>query len=123
MESCIVVCRKKKLFERKNKILFINGLDEIVCQNALSFLANDNIQSLFKLYCEFKDVPGKARVVSIQEIREKRYSLNIPYYVQKWESGEIKETYESIKKKWAESSISLKSSFSDLKIHVMEVLE
>jgi type I restriction enzyme M protein len=122
MESCIVVCRRKKPPERKGKILFINGANEIVRQNAMAFLSNDNIMTLFNLYGEFKDIPGKARVVFLQEVREKNYSLNIPYYVQKWDSGEIKETCEALIRKWNESSGLLKSSFVDLKIQLEEML-
>jgi type I restriction enzyme M protein len=122
MESCIVVCRKKKPPERKGRILFINGANEIVRQNAMAFLSNDNIKTLFNLYCEFKDIPGKARVAFLQEVREKNYSLNIPYYIQKWDSGEIKETSEALIRKWNESSGSLKSSFVNLKIQLEEML-
>lgn len=121
MESCIVVCRKKKPAEKKNKIFFINGVDQVVYQKAMAFLSNDNIINLFNLYCELKDVQGKARLVSLQEIREKNHSLNVPFYVEKWETGEIQEKSEALLKKWNESSISLKSSFLDLKAHLGEV--
>jgi len=123
MESCIVVCRKKKASEKKKKILFINGVDEVIYQNAMAFLSNDNIKNLFNLYCEFKDIQCKSRVVSLQEIREKNYSLNVPYYVEKWDTGVIQEDREALIKEWSESSISLKSSVIDLKTHLAEVLK
>jgi type I restriction enzyme M protein len=115
MESCIVICRKKKPFEKKKKILFINGVQEIVHQSAISFLSSDNIKNLFTLYHEYRDVPGKARVVTIDEIREKRYSLNIPYYVEKWDSGEIKEPYRDVLQHWTQTAQALRKSFTDLK--------
>lgn len=123
MESCIVVCRKKKPAEKKEKILFINGVAEVIYQNAMAFLSDGNIKNLFNLYCEYEDAPGRARVVSLQEIREKNYSLNVPYYVEKWDTGEIQETRETLIKKWNDSSISLKSAFIDLNANLAEILK
>jgi len=123
MESCIVVCRKKKPSEKKKKILFINGVDEVIYQNAMAFLSNDNIKNLFNLYCEFKDIQGKSRVVSLKEIREKNYSLNVPYYVEKWDTGVIHEDLEALIKEWSEGSISLKSSIINFKTRMAEVLK
>lgn len=123
MESCIVVCRKKKPPEREGKIIFINGVDEIVRQNAMSFLSNDNIENLYNLYSELEDVPHKAYVASLQEIKWKDYSLNIPYYVQKWDLGEISATRETLIKEWSASSGLLKSSFVKFRSQLEEIVE
>jgi type I restriction enzyme M protein len=123
MESCIVVCKKRKPPERKDKILFINGVDEVVHQNAMSFLSDDNVKNLYRLYCDFKDIKGKSRPVYLKEIREKKYSLNVPYYVEKWDTGEIQEPKEKLIEEWAESALLLKSSFSNLKASLTEVIQ
>lgn len=123
MESCIVVCRKKKPSERVGKILFINGFEEVVCQNAMAFLSEDNIKNLFNLYLGFKEIKGKSRPVSIDEIREKKYSLNVPYYVEKWDLGEIEEAPKTLFENWEKSSISVKSSFAYLKSSLAEVIK
>jgi type I restriction enzyme M protein len=123
MESCIVVCRKEKPSNRIGKILFINGFEEVVCQNGVAYLSEDNIKNLHDLYIGFKEIKGKSRPVVINEIREKNYSLNVPYYVEKWDLGETEETTKTLIEKWEESSISVKSSFTDLKSNVEEVIE
>jgi type I restriction enzyme M protein len=123
MESCIIVCKKRKTLERKGKILFINGVDEIERHNAMTFLSNDNINNLYELSCEYKTIKGKSRSASFSEIKKKNYSLNIPYYVEKWDTGEIQESQELLFKKWEESSISMKSSFENLKTSLVEIVK
>lgn len=121
MESCIVVCRKKKPSERRGKILFINGIDEIIEENSTAILSPKNIDNLFNLYCAYENIPCKSYVASLREIREKNYNLNVPYYVQKWDLGEIQTSHEMILQKWQESSSQLKESFAKLVIQLKEV--
>lgn len=123
MESCIVVCRKKKPSERRGKVLFINGFEEVICQNAMAFLSEKNIENLFNLYLGFEEIKGKSRPVPVSEIRDKKYSLNVPYYVEKWDLGEIQEPTKTILENWDRSSISVKSSFGDLKSSLVEVIK
>jgi type I restriction enzyme M protein len=37
MEACIVICRTAKAKERRNKILFINAVNEVTRERAQSF--------------------------------------------------------------------------------------
>ena len=123
MESCIVVCQKNKPKERKGRILFINGADEITAQNAVALLSEDNIKNLFSLYSAYKDTSGKARVVPLKEIRDKNYSLNIPFYVERWNLGEISQTPEELVDEWKMSSDNLRSAIKNLKNSLKDAIE
>lgn len=123
MESCIVVCRKKKPSERQGKVLFINGFEDVILQNAMAFLSEKNIETLFNLYLGFKEIKGKSRPVPISEIRDKKYSLNVPYYVEKWDLGEIEEPTKTLIENWEKRSFFLKSSFGNLKSSLAEVIK
>jgi type I restriction enzyme M protein len=114
MESCIVICKKNKLVERKGKILFINGVNEIIEEKNMAFLSDENISNLFHLYKEYKDVPGLSYVASLDDVRNKDYSLNVPYYVQKWDLGETTDNINNILRDWTSSSSSVKQSFNSL---------
>jgi type I restriction-modification system DNA methylase subunit len=81
MEACIVICRTAKAKERRNKILFINAVNEITRERAQSFLTDDHIACIVKAYEAFKDNPGFTRVVGLEEIRARDGNLNIPLYV------------------------------------------
>ena len=89
MESCIVICNKNKLKERKRKILFINGLNEVIEEKQMAYLSPENIKNLHELYLNFDNISKKSAVVSINDVGENDYSLNVPMYVEKYELGEI----------------------------------
>jgi type I restriction enzyme M protein len=81
MEACVVICRTAKAKERRNKILFINAVNEVTRERAQSFLADDHIARIVKAYEAFTDEPGFTRVVGLEEICVKDGNLNIPLYV------------------------------------------
>lgn len=83
MEACIVICKTKKPVERKNKILFINAVNEVTRKNAQSYLEDSHIEHIASVYEKYSDEESFSRVVSVDEIAGQKYSLNIPLYVRK----------------------------------------
>ena len=81
MEACVVICRAAKPKERRKKILFINAIDEVTRERAQSFLTDAHIERIVAVYRDFADVPGFARVASLEDIRLKDGNLSIPLYV------------------------------------------
>jgi len=81
MEACVVICRAAKPKERRNKILFINAVNEVTRERAQSFLTDDHIERIVRAYEQFKNEPGFTRMATLEEIRAKEGSLNIPVYV------------------------------------------
>jgi len=81
MEACVVVCRTQKPTARRGKILLINAVNEVTRERAQSFLTDEHLQRVVRAYQDFKDEPGFTRVVPIEEIRAKEWSLNITLYV------------------------------------------
>jgi len=82
MEACIVICRTSKLPERRGKVLFINAVDEVTRERSMSFLNQEHQDSIAAAYQTFEDQPGFAKVVPLDEVRAKDYSLSIPLYIQ-----------------------------------------
>ena len=82
MEACVIICRMSKPRERRNKMLFINAVNEVTRERAQSFLTDDHIDRIVKAYHAFANQDGFARVVSNDQIREKEHNLGIPLYVQ-----------------------------------------
>ncbi len=114
MEACIVICRKNKPAERKGKILFINGFEEVIQDKQQAFLSDDNIQTLFDLYTNYGNVPRKSYVASMEEVKEKDYNLNVPLYVEKYDLGEIDEPLEVVIQEWTESSHRIKEANEEI---------
>ena len=120
MEACVVICRTKKPKERRNKILFINAVNEVTRERAQSFLTEEHIQRIVGAYRAFADEDGFARVVSNDEIREKGSNLSIPLYVRVDNgNGNGNGAIEAISLKqaiadWQKSSRALRESMSGL---------
>ena len=78
--AALLIINKKKPNERKNKILFINGELEYKESKNQNRLQENNIQHILDVYETFKDEKRYSKVVSIIEIQENKYNLNIRRY-------------------------------------------
>ncbi|MBI3301880.1 MAG: N-6 DNA methylase, partial [Deltaproteobacteria bacterium] len=87
MEACVLICRTAKAKERRNKILFINAVNEVTRERAQSFLTDDHNERIVKAYEEFTDELGFTRVVGLEEIRARDGNLSILLYVAPNESA------------------------------------
>lgn len=82
MESCLLVCRMKKPAERKGKIIFIDGKDEIKIERSSAFLKEEHIIRISSAYKRFKDEDGFAKVTKTTDILEVNDgNLSIQLYV------------------------------------------
>ena len=89
--GAILVFKKNKPAEREGKILFINASKEFEKHpevRKLNILGEKNIQKIAETYKRFSDERGFARVVSVDEIKQNDYNLNVSLYVQPKEDEE-----------------------------------
>ena len=117
MEACVVICRTKKVKERRGKILFINAVNEVTRERAQSFLTDEHIQRIVDAYRGFTDIEGFARVISNGEVLEKGCNLSIPLYVRTNngnDNGEEKISLKEAVTQWQESSKKLRESMNEL---------
>jgi type I restriction enzyme M protein len=81
----IIVLNKDKPKERKGKIIFINASNEYIPHpdvKKLNKLSEENIKKIARVYREFRDENGFARVVDKEEVSKKNdYNLNVSLYV------------------------------------------
>ncbi len=83
MESCILICNRKKPVARKGQVIFIDAVSEVTRERAQSFLKSEHHQRILSAYKTFADVPGFAKVVTLAEIRAQAHTLSIPFYVKR----------------------------------------
>jgi len=104
--GAIIILNKNKPKARKNKVLFINASQEYGKHpdvRKLNHLADENIHNIVEAYREFKDKPGFASVVKLEDItgEEKDYNLNVTLYAypeQEIEDIDIGEEWQKLKK-------------------------
>lgn len=96
--ASILIIRKNKPAERRNKVLIINGAEEFVEGKAQNHLSDDNVKHFAEAFHAHADEDKFARVVDIEEIRENDFNLNLSRYVSTQEDeAEIDVSAEVIK--------------------------
>ena len=80
MEACILICNRSKANSKKNRVLMINAVNEVTRKNAESMLLAEHIQRIVNAYQQNRELDGFSRIVSNDEIREKKFNLNISLY-------------------------------------------
>lgn len=116
MEACIVICNMNKRPDRRGQVLFINALNEVERKNAQSYLTESNITKIANAYKNYSDDTGFAKVVTIQDIAENNFSLNISLYVKpavnqsELDGRTVQECYDG----WLATSEMMKLSYEKL---------
>jgi type I restriction enzyme M protein len=119
MESCLLICSTKKPKERKNKILFINAVNEVKSEKAMSYLSEEHIQKIYSTYRDFKALPGFSEVVNTADVLTRNATLMMSVFIDKETiTGDEKEL-SALVKEWQQQSeelrVSVKKLISDLR--------
>ena len=83
MESCIVVCNRRKPAARKGKVLFIDALNEVTRERAQSFLTPQHQERILAAFRNFSAVLGFCEVATAKQITANGANLSIPMYVKR----------------------------------------
>ena len=117
MESCLLICRTNKKPNRRNKILFINAVNEVKAETGTNYLKDEHIEKISNAFHRYEDIEGFAKVVENKDIAGQKYNLNISLYV----SGRIISTDNSsnidiseLIKDWQESLYDLRSKIQEI---------
>ncbi|MEO0170405.1 MAG: N-6 DNA methylase [candidate division WOR-3 bacterium] len=98
--ACIIIFNKEKPKDKNDKILFINASYLYKSHpdvKKLNILGEDNIEEIvdaYNGYYEGRELPEFARVVSIDEIANNNYNLNVSLYVHLGEENERVDIFE-----------------------------
>jgi type I restriction enzyme M protein len=83
LAACVMVFKKKKPDERKDKVLFIDASDQIREDRAQNFLEDEHVDQIYEWYQDFENVENYVKVAAIEDLEENDFNLNIPLYVEK----------------------------------------
>jgi type I restriction enzyme M protein len=89
--GAIIIFNKHKPVERKGRVLFVNASGEFEQHpevRKLNRLGDGNIRRIVEVYRGFREEKGFSRVVSLREIEENDFNLNVTLYVMADEEGE-----------------------------------
>ena len=113
MEAMVLVGNTNKPNERKGKVLFINGKEDVIDNKGLAYLTNDHIDKMYQAFKDFRDISHYAKVATIEEIMAFDGNMNINFYINKDNTGNIISFPDALNK-WEASSCELKKSMKNL---------
>jgi type I restriction enzyme M protein len=87
ISTYIMVLKKNR--KSSDNVLFINASDEYRKETNNNRLMESNIDSIYEIYRDRKEIEHKSRLVQKQEIAKNDYSLNLSLYVKPREDKEI----------------------------------
>lgn len=79
--ACILIIRKEKPEKKKGKVLFINGVAEMVPGKHQNRLSDENVARLAKAFHDYQNEEKFSRLVDMDEIEKNDYNLNLSRYV------------------------------------------
>ncbi|MFW9853510.1 MAG: N-6 DNA methylase [Candidatus Thorarchaeota archaeon] len=79
--ACILILNKNKQSDRKSKIQFINAFSLYNARPSQNVLTVQHIQKIVEAHSNQRESPQFSRIVSIKEIRDMMYNLNISLYI------------------------------------------
>jgi type I restriction enzyme M protein len=110
----LLITKSNKEESRKGKILIVNAVKEVKQEKNIAFLEDNHIEKIYKTYLDFKDKEGFCKVVSNEEVIEKKGSLNIAQYVSNVDGNAEKISIDDALVNWNKSSLELKKSMNEL---------
>lgn len=81
LSACVLIFRKKKRKDQKNKVLIVDASRELKAGRAQNELLPEHVERIYGWYRDYKDVDGVARVVTLGDIGANDHSLNITRYI------------------------------------------
>ena len=103
VSACVLCLNNNKIPEHKGRILLIDGSEIYTAQRAQNIMTEHDVEIAYKLYTDYKDVVDRAKVVTIDEIATKDYTLSVNSYIEKTQQETVdpaqikKQFYDAVK--------------------------
>ena len=85
VSACLLILSNKKVPEHKGKICLIDASSIYTAQRAQNIMTEEDIQKVYDLYANYEDEIEYVKVVTLDEVREKEYTLAVNTYIDKKE--------------------------------------
>ena len=89
LAACILVARRRKTEDRREKLLLVDGSDLFRKGRKQNTLEPEHVKELLVAYEAFANEDGRSQVVTLDEIREQGGNLNLAGYISKPDDTEI----------------------------------
>ncbi len=83
VSACLILLNNQKVPNHRGKICLIDATTIYTPARAQNFMSEDDIQTVFNLYSNYVDVVEKVKIVNLDDVRERDYSLAVNVYIEK----------------------------------------
>lgn len=83
VSACILILNNNKSQEHKGKICLIDASKIYTAQRAQNIMTEKDVLEVFNLYKKYESVIEKSKIVSIEDIKAKEYTLSVNSYIEK----------------------------------------
>ena len=81
LSPCFLIIRNLKPAEHSSRILMIDATKILTQKRAQNILSQEDVDRIFHLYTDYKDVEDYAKVVTLDDVKAKEYNLSPNRYV------------------------------------------
>ena len=81
LSPCFLIIRNLKPAEHSARILMIDATKILTQKRAQNILSQEDVDRIFQLYTDYKDVEDYAKVVNLDDVKAKEYNLSPNRYV------------------------------------------
>ena len=89
VSACILFLNNKKVHKHKGRICLIDGTKIYTQKRAQNELSPNNVKTLYGLYTDYTDVIERCRIVTIQDVEDAGFDLNVRGYIKKKEQKTV----------------------------------
>lgn len=89
VSACILFLNNNKQHTHKGRICMIDASNIYTAQRAQNIMTEADIQKVFGLFAAYEDVIEQVKVVTLDDIRQKDYTLAINNYIEKKEQETV----------------------------------
>ena len=81
LSPCFLIIRNLKPAEHSARVLMIDATKILTQKRAQNILSQEDVDRIFQLYTDYKDVEDYAKVVTLDDVKAKEYNLSPNRYV------------------------------------------
>ena len=83
VSACILFLNNDKPESHKGKTCLIDASGVFTAQRAKNVLTEADVDTIFALYAGYEDVPERVKIVSVEDMKAKDYTLQVNSYIEK----------------------------------------
>ena len=101
LSPCFLILRRMKPAERSARILMIDATKILTQKRAQNILSPEDVDHIYQLYLDYKNVEDYSKVVTLKEIEDKEFNLSPNRYIHY--HREAVRPYEEVKREFLEA--------------------